>query len=254
MANKMNSNRANVSSMSVHELAKLAGISVRALHYYDQIGLLAPAKITDAGYRLYDETSLERLQEIMLFRELEFPLKDIKRIIDNPGFDRKKALDDQIKILELKRDHFNDLLKHAKEMKNQEDKKMDFKVYDTEKIEGYKKLAKETWGETEAYKEFEKKNEGKTDIEQRKQAEDLMDLFYEFGDLKALEPGDEKVQVQVKKLQDFITEKYYTCTNQILFGLGQMYAAGGDFTKNIDVAGGKGCAEFVAKAIEIYCK
>ena len=240
--------------MTVNEVSKLTGISVRTLHYYDEIGLLRPSKVQESGYRLYDEANLKRLQQIMLFRELEFPLKEIKGIIDNPDFNREQALDDQIKLLTLKRDHLDRLIEHARQMKIKEELKMDFKAYDKSKIEAYKNLAKETWGETEAYKEYEQKSASQTDTEKRQAAEDLMSIFYEFGDMKKLDPATEEVQRQVKKLQDFITEKYYTCTNQILAGLGKMYAAGGEMTQNIDVAGGRGTAEFTAKAIEIYCR
>ena len=240
--------------MTVNEVSKLTGISVRTLHYYDEIGLLRPSKVQESGYRLYDEANLKRLQQIMLFRELEFPLKEIKGIIDNPDFNREQALDDQIKLLTLKRDHLDRLIEHARQMKIKEELKMDFKAYDKSKIEAYKNLAKETWGETEAYKEYEQKSASQTDTEKRQAAEDLMSIFYEFGDMKKLDPATEEVQRQVKKLQDFITEKYYTCTNQILAGLGKMYAAGGEMTQNIDVAGGRGTAEFAAKAIEIYCR
>jgi len=239
--------------MTIHELAGLAGISVRTLHYYDEIGLLKPSKVNDSGYRFYDDDNLERLQEIMLFRELEFPLKDIKRIIDNPKFDRAKALGDQLKILELKRKHLDDLIKHTRRLRVQEELRMDFKAYDTSKIEEYKALAKEAWGDTEAYKEYEAKSAAQSDVEKRQASEDLMNIFFEFGDLKGKDPKDAEVQKQVKKLQDFITEKYYRCTNEILAGLGRMYVAGGEMTTNIDVAGGKGCAAFVSKAIEEYC-
>lgn len=82
--------------MTVHEVSKLAGVSIRTLQYYDKIGLLHPTGYTDAGYRLYDDADLERLQHILLFRELEFPLKDIKAIINSPDFDRSKALEQRI--------------------------------------------------------------------------------------------------------------------------------------------------------------
>ena len=131
---------------------------------------------------------------------------------------------------------------------------MDFQAFDTSKMEAYKKLAKETWGETDAYKEYEVKAMAQSDKEKRQAAEGLMNVFYEFGNLKSLDPMEEKVQDQVAKLQSFITENYYTCTKEILAGLGQMYAAGGEMTENIDAAGGKGTAEFVAKAIAIHCK
>ena len=131
---------------------------------------------------------------------------------------------------------------------------MDFTAFDKSKIEDYKKQAKEKWGETDAYKEYEKKTAGKDDAEMNEFVKELMQIFAEFGEIKNLDPDSEAVQCQVKKLQDFISAKYYTCTKQILSGLGQMYASGGEFTENIDKAGGRGTAEFTAKAIEVFCK
>ena len=85
--------------LTVHEVSKLTGVSIRTLQYYDEIGLLSPASYTEAGYRLYDDSALERLQQILLFRELEFPLKEIRRIIDAPDFDQARALEQQIELL-----------------------------------------------------------------------------------------------------------------------------------------------------------
>ena len=89
--------------MTVNEVSKLTGVSIRTLQYYDTIGLLKPDGYTASGYRLYDDTALERLQQILLFKELEFPLKEIKRIIDAPDFDRDKALSQQIELLTMKK-------------------------------------------------------------------------------------------------------------------------------------------------------
>ena len=90
--------------MTVHEVSKISGVSIRALHHYDNIGLLPATEVTEAGYRLYDETALERLQHILLFKELEFSLKDIKEILDSPDFDRSKALEQQyLPVKQLKR-------------------------------------------------------------------------------------------------------------------------------------------------------
>ena len=238
--------------MTVNEVSKLTGVSVRTLHYYDEIGLLTPAQSTDAGYRLYDGDNLQRLQQILLFRELEFPLNDIKRIIDSPYFSKEHALEDQIKLLRMKQKHLDDLIQHAEKLR--EEISMDFTAFDKSKIEDYQKHAKEKWGETDAYKEFEEKTAGKDATAMNESAKELLQIFAEFGELKNLDPDAEVVQCQVKKLQDFISEKYYTCTKQILSGLGQMYSAGGEFTENIDKAGGSGTAEFTAKAIEIFCK
>lgn len=239
--------------LTVHEVSELSGVSIRTLHYYDEIGLLRPATSTDAGYRLYDDTSLGRLQSIMLFRELEFSLKDIKTIIDRPDFDQVRALEDQIKILELKRDHLDNLIDYANRLKTKGETEMSFEAFDNSKIEQYQKLAKEAWGDTPAYKEYEQKSAKYSENDVKKISEGLMDIFYEFKDMKNMSPSDAKVQAQVKKLKDYITEHYYTCTDQILEGLGIMYVDGGDMQKSIDGAGGKGCAEFVARAINKFC-
>ena len=239
--------------MTVKEVSKLAGVSIRTLQYYDSIGLLKPAEYTEAGYRLYDDTALERLQQIMLFKELEFPLKEIKEIIDAPGFDRKKALEQQIELLTLKKEHLENLISFARNIKENGVKNMDFSAFDNSKIEEYEKRAKEQWGSTAAYKEYEHKSKDRTKENQNEINKEFMQLFYEFGKIKDSDPASEQVQNQVKKLQDFITDNYYNCTKEILSGLGQMYSAGGEFTENIDKAGGEGTAEFTAKAISIFC-
>ena len=131
---------------------------------------------------------------------------------------------------------------------------MNFKPFNNEKMERYAAEAKEKWGKTDAYREFAEKTKGQTHEQQRETGEDLMDIFREFGEIRHLSPECETAQALVAKLQGFITDHYYTCTPQILRGLGQMYIAGDSMTENIDNAGGSGTAEFVHKAIEIYCK
>ncbi len=239
--------------MTVNEVSKLTGVSIRTLQYYDTIGLLKPSAYTESGYRLYDDTALERLQQILLFKELEFPLKVIKTIVDAPGFDRSKALEQQIELLTMKKEHLENLIDFARGIKWLGVKNMDFTVFDTKKMDEYAKRAKEQWGKTAEYKEFEEKAKDWTEADQQNMANDFMQIFVEFGQMMSLEPSDEKVQSQVKKLQDYISEHFYHCTKEILNSLGKMYAGGGEFTENIDKAGGEGCAEFTAKAIEFYC-
>lgn len=240
--------------MTVHEVSNLTGVSIRTLQYYDKIGLLHPSDYSGAGYRLYDENDLEKLQQILLFRELEFPLKDIHEIINSLDFDREKALRQQIELLTLKRDHINNLITLARSIQLTGGKGMDFAAFDTGKIDEYARQAKESWGVTREYKEFEAKNSNRTLSELKSMGDKLMALIAEFGMMKDKDPADPAVQEQVKKLQNYITENYYTCTKEILYGLGKMYAGGGDFTKNINAAGGEGTAEYAAEAIEVYCK
>lgn len=239
---------------TVHEVSKLTKVSVRTLHYYDSIGLLSPTDVTEAGYRLYDDTALERMQHILLFRELGFPLKEIKGILDSSDFDRNRALEQQIELLTLKKEHLENLIDFARGIKAIGVRYMDFSAFDTSKIDEYAMQAKATYGNTESYKEYEEKTKGKTKEDMEILFKDLMQLFVEFGQMKEDDVSSEKVQAQVKKLQKYINDNFYTCSNQMLQMLGKMYSGGGSMTENIDNAGGAGTAEFVMEAIEIYCK
>ena len=240
--------------MTVHEVSKLTGVSIRTLQYYDEIGLLHPAEHTEAGYRLYDEAALERLQQILLFRELEFPLKEIRRILDRPDFDRNRALEQQIQMLTLKREHIDDLIRMAQGIRMTGVKYMCFEAFDTKKMEEYAREARTSWGTTDAYREFETRNSGRPMAELKGTGRQLMALLAEFGAMKDGDAAAPEAQRQVKRLQDFITEQYYTCTDEILAQLGKMYGSGGEFTENIDRAGGAGTAAFAAEAIDLYCR
>lgn len=136
---------------TVHEVSRLAGVSVRTLHHYDAIGLLPPTGLTEAGYRLYDDTALARLQTILLFRELEFPLKDIKRMLDDPNFDQTAALADQIRLLELRQARLERLVALARETLQTGVIPMQFDAFDRTELEQYAAEVKEKWGNTAAW-------------------------------------------------------------------------------------------------------
>ena len=240
--------------MTVNEVSKLTGVSIRTLQYYDTIGLLKPNGHTEAGYRLYDDTALERLQQILLFKELEFSLKEIKSMINAPDFDRDKAMEQQIELLTMKKEHLENLIDFARKIKITGVKNMDFTVFDTKKIDEYAKRAKEQWGQTPEYREYEEKTKDWTNQDQQDVMKNFMLIYAEFGKMRTEDPASEKVQCEVKKLQNFISEHFYQCSDEILSGLGQMYASGGEFTQNIDKMGGEGTARFTADAIEVYCK
>ncbi len=238
---------------TVHEVSELAGVSARTLQYYDQIGLLRPAEYTRSGYRLYDDAAIGKLQQILLFRELEFSLKDIKAMMESPDFDSGKALEQQITLLLLKKEHLENLIDLARGIKAIGVNTMDFTAFDTKKIDEYAAQAKASWGNSEAYREFEEKTKDCTREEERNVNVQMMTIFTEFGRHVGEAADSSEVQGLVKKLQTFITEHFYTCTDEILSGLGKMYAGGGDFTKNIDAAGGAGTAVFANEAIQVYC-
>ena len=240
--------------MTVHEVSKRTGVSIRTLQYYDRIGLLPPARYTEAGYRLYDDAALERLQQIMLFRELEFSLGEIRSILESPDFDRKKALEQQIGLLTMKKEHLEDLITFARGLQKIGGNNMDFKAFDTKKMDEYAEQAKQQWGHTDAYKEYEKKSKGRSRESEQSIATGLMAIFTDFGKIRESDPASKEAQELVDRLQNYISENYYTCTKEILRSLGTMYAAGGEFTVNIDKAGGEGTAAFCERAISLYCR
>lgn len=239
---------------TVSELSRIAGISVRALHHYDRIGLLAPTRKTESGYRLYDEESLKRLYMIMMFRELKFSLKEIKEMLENRHFDFDKAFEQQIEMLRLQKKQIERLIETAVEIKTKGDYKMSFKAFESSELDSFRKEAKERWGETAAYKEYEERAEGKKKEEYDKAGEGLMAIFAQAGKLRGMSPDCEEVQNTVREIQGFITANYYTCTDEILRGLGQMYVCDERMKENIDKAGGEGTAELVSEAIKIYCR
>ena len=239
--------------MQIREFAEFTGVSVRTLHYYDEIGLLKPACVDRAsGYRYYDENSLVRMQEILFYRELDFSLKSICEILSSTDYDKEKALSEQKNLLVLKKQRLerlisavDDAMKGANVMK----------AFDNSEFEKYKAEAKEKWGKTDAWKEHSEKTKNYTKDKWQNAEEGLNAIFAEFGDCRASgnEAASEAAQELVEKLQNYITDHFYTCTKQILSGLGQMYVMDERFRENID-KNGEGTADFVSKAIGIFCQ
>lgn len=239
---------------TVTEISRQTGVSIRTLHHYDAIGLLKPTSVTHAGYRLYDEDALERLFLIIIYKELGFPLKKIGEILDAPDFDRTCILEEQIRLLEEKREQIQNRICLARGLHLTGVKFMDSKGFDYKKIDEYGAQAKAMWGKTDAYKEFEQKTQGRSKEKTAALGAEMMALMAKAGSLMEYAPESEIVQAWVKELQDFITANYYTCTKPILQSLGEMYAGGGSMTENIDKAGGYGTGAFAKAAIDIFCQ
>ncbi len=239
---------------TVQQVSRITGVSVRTLHHYDQLGLLKPAQVTAAGYRLYDEADLQRLQTILLYRELNFSLQDIKAILDDPGFDPMEALKRQIRLLESRRKRLDGIIAFARDMEKQGEVRMDFQVFDTSEQERLQDEAKARWGQTETWQAWEQ--QGATHSPQQKAMDGnrLMAKLAAIGALRELGADAPPVQAEVAALQQLITDSFYPCSKEVLRGLGQMYVADERFTRNIDKAGGEGTAQFVHEAIEVYCR
>lgn len=242
--------------MKIHEVAKLTGVSVRTLHYYDEIGLLCPEQTTEAGYRLYGEKSMELLQQILFFRELDFSLKEIHDILSSPAFDQRKALENHKKLLMLKRSRLDNLISLVdKTLKG--DSEMSFKEFDMSEIEAaqqeYAKEAEERWGGTDTYAQSMQKTKSYKKEDWAKISAESEKIYRDFAANMDKDPTSTEVQGLVAAWQAHITKNFYNCTNEILAGLGQMYAADERFQKNIDRYG-EGLADFISKAIAHYCK
>ena len=147
---------------TVNQIAKETHVSVRTLHHYDAIGLLKPTEITEAGYRLYDADALERLYLIIVYRELGFSLKRISEILDAPDFDRNRALEEQIALLDQKKEPLLNRITFARGLILTGVNNMNFSDFDHKKLDDYSAQAKAMWGKTDAYKEFEQKSKGST--------------------------------------------------------------------------------------------
>jgi len=241
--------------MQIKEFADFTGVSVRTLHYYDEIGLLTPSYVDEkTGYRYYDGTCLERMQEILFYRELDFPLKNICELLSSPGYDKQKALEQQKRLLVLKKERLERLIDALDSAKRGEYvmAAFDNKEYEKTKKQ-YEAEVKERWGKTDAYKEHQEKTKGYSNDKWQEANAGLDVIMEEFARCKdrgATADSDEALAL-VQKLQNYITEQYYTCTKEILAGLGQMYVADERFRNNIDKHG-EGTAQFISEAITKY--
>lgn len=237
---------------TVKEVSTLTGISIRTLHHYDSIGLLKPAHLTPAGYRLYDDVAMERLHMILVYRELGFSLKKIATILNAPDFDRNQALEQQIALMQARVEQLQNRICLAKGMLTVGVKYMDFTDFDPKKIDEYSTQAKTLYGKTAAYKEFQQKSCCRTKEQEKELGAKVMNFFVQLGKLRPCLPDCEAAQNWAKDLQAFFTEYFYTCTPQILKGLAESYGGGGSMTENIDKAAGAGTGAFAKAVIDAY--
>ena len=238
--------------MTVAQVSKRTGVSVRTLHHYDQIGLLKPTEVTEASYRLYDDTALDKLYMILVYRELGLSLHEISSILDAPDYDRNRVLEHQIKLMQERVEKLRNRISLAKGMLMIGVKFMDFEGFDPKKIDEYSQQAKVLYGKTDAYKEFEQKQKSRTKEQEKDLGAQVMDFFVRLGKMRPCEPDSEEAQNWASELQAFFTEHFYTCTPQILKSLAESYAGGGSMTENIDKVGGEGTGAFAKQVIDIY--
>jgi DNA-binding transcriptional MerR regulator len=242
---------------TVKQLAKLAHITPRTLHFYDEMGLLKPSYTQSNGYRVYEEKELLRLQQIMFFRELELPLEEIKKIIDAPGFNIVEALKSHKKLIELKQKRLTGLLetitKTIKKMSKETTMKDGdlYEGFDDAQMKEYQKEAKERWGNTEAWKQSQErvKKMGKAGTE--KVGKEMQSITVAIG--KNMSEGIESKIIQdlVKKHHEAIGN-FYDSSYEMYKNLGEMYVADPRFTSYYEKIQ-PGLAVFMRDAIKYYC-
>lgn len=239
-------------TMKVKEVADLVGISVRTLHHYDEIGLLTPEETTESGYRLYSDENLETLQQILFFKELSFPLKKIKEIINNPSFNRREALVLHRKMLLEKRSRLDKVI--ATIDKTIQHAKGEIQMTNKEKFEGfdfsqnlYEQEARERWG-NEAVDKANKTASGMT----KEKQEEYNAIYRKLAALRHDSPKSEQAQEAIEEWYNYL-QNFGHYSLDAFKGLGQMYVDDERFTKNIDQFG-EGLAKFMQVAMAVYAE
>jgi DNA-binding transcriptional MerR regulator len=238
----------------VNEVARMAGVSVRTLHHYEAIGLLTPSGRTASGYRLYDDDALLRLQQIVIGRELGLPLEEIRRSLDDPKFDRRRALLQQRQQLKERSEHTARMIRavdRALEVIDGERKELDMKqIFDGFDPSPYEAEAKQRWGHTDAYKESNKRVSSYTKEDWEKLRDEQASIY---GDAVAAmkagqKPDDEAVMDIAERHRLSIDRWFYPCDVVMHRGLADMYEADERFAQNIDKFG-EGLTPFLSAAI-----
>lgn len=236
--------------MKVKEVAKLTGVSVRTLHHYDEIGLLLPDRLTEAGYRLYSDENLATLQQILFFRELGFSLKKIKQLLNHPNFDRQEAFDMQHKMLLEKRRKLDVMIETIEKTIQQEEGA--YQMTNEERFKGfdftsnpYEEEARRKWGNDQVDAANEVVKEKGEQF-----GEEMNRIYFKLAELRHLSPASEQAQEAIGEWYMFLNKMgHYSM--EAFRGLGEMYVADERFTRNIDQFG-DGLAAFMCEAMGIY--
>ncbi len=242
---------------TVKQLAKVAGVTVRTLHYYDAIGLLKPSRVKENSYRCYEEKELVKLQQILFFRELEFPLDDIVQLLNTPEYDTLEALADQRTLLEMKRARLDGLLetidntmKRLKEGGKMSTDEL-FTSFTDRQIEQYKEEVKGKWGMTDVYKQSAERTKKwtKENFERIKDEGQAITLALS----KVMEKGVAHAEVQAHIERHFQhINQFYDCSYEMYRALGNMYSEDRRFADNYNTIAPH-LAEFMRDAIAYYC-
>jgi DNA-binding transcriptional MerR regulator len=240
---------------TIHQLAKIAGVSIRTLHYYDEIGLLRPSFVRSNGYRIYEQKEVFKLQQILFFNELEFSLEQITTMMNAKNFSAKVAMRDQRKLLEMKKQKIEKLISVIDKQMKGGDKHMDdsqlFSSFEDKQMEEYKKEAKKRWGNTEAWKQSQERTKHWTREDYKRIAEEGNKFTAALSKLMDREVEDQEVQKMIAQHYAGI-QTFYDCSLEMYRGLGNLYVEDARFAAFYDKFR-PGMAKFMQKAIAYYC-
>lgn len=242
--------------LTVGTVARLAGISVRTLHHYDEIGLVSPDGHSDAGYRLYSRRNIARLQEVLFFRELGVSLADIGRIVEEPGYDRAEALEGHREQLLAQSGRLLAMVDMIDRAINAEQKGINMtseemlEVFDGFDPAEHQAEAEERWGGTDPYAESNRRVSGYTKQDWLQLKSEAREIDGQLLALMASGVAADSVEAMdiAEEHRTHITKWFYDCTPEVHAGLGSMYVSDSRFQKNIDKAG-EGLAQYLSDAI-----
>jgi DNA-binding transcriptional MerR regulator len=240
---------------TVKAVSDLAGVSIRTLHHYDAIGLVRPRERSEAGYRLYGRSDLERLQQVLFFKELGFGLGEIKEILDRPDFDRRQALLDHRELLTHRKDRIERLIRavdrtlEGMEEGNSVEERVWFDGFDAAQ---YEEEARQRWGHTAAYKESRERAAGYGQADWEAIGAEQTAILREIAALADRKPGDPEVLAAVGRMHRFINERFYACSLEMFRGLGDLAVSDSRFTETYEKLR-PGLAAFYATAVAEYC-
>ncbi len=240
---------------TVKAVAQLAGVTIRTLHHYDAIGLVRPGERTESGYRVYGRRDLERLQQVLFFKELGFGLAEIKEILERPDFDRRQALLDHRELLTHRKDRIERLIKAVEQtLESMEEGTMleESVWFDGFDHSRYEEEARQRWGHTDAYRESRERTAAYTEADWSGVAAEQTGILKEIAALADRRPDDPDVLQTIGRMHSLISERFYACSVEMFRGIGELAVTDSRFTATYEKLR-PGLAAFYASAVRAYC-
>ncbi|MDF2379625.1 MAG: MerR family transcriptional regulator [Candidatus Gracilibacteria bacterium] len=246
-----------MNSYTVKQLANLVKVTIKTLHHYDEMGLLKPTQRTDAGYRLYNRDDLLKLQQIMIYKEMEFSLKEIKQLLEDPDFDIKKALHEQKKFLLQQQKKTEQLVqtidKTIKTLQEDEELVTDAELYEgftAEKAKRYNQEAKEKYGEM--FETSQNRVGNMTKGQWKAIRDEGKTINKEMLNLIGTDPNSDTVQAVIKRHHAWV-ENFYPCNKETYVGLSDLYIENPEFTTHYERFA-SGLAVFMSSSMKFFAK